>query len=106
VSRDKLARYCQAWSDWTEVTAARNRLGPRKWDITEANEKKFYLWIKIMEQSEKVMMDFEREYGITPAAATRVKFPKTLASPTDKMNDFIKGKPSPIDVSSSAKSLL
>lgn len=98
ISRDKLARYCQAWSDWSEITVT-NASRKRRFVIRndrDYRQKKYEA--KICQDAESVMRDFEKEYGMTPCSAARIRLPNKSDSPAEKMDDFIKGKGKPVDV--------
>lgn len=81
VSRDKLSRYCMAYSDYAEVVAHRNARGKnrhvikykRSEDIVLDDHQQLSYWQRVLEQSNRIMSDFETEYGLTPAAATKVR---------------------------------
>jgi len=86
VSRDKLARYCQAWADYSDVIRQRNmRKGQRhiigykilrgggKKRVVIDDQPQLSFWQRVVEQSHKIMSDFESEYGLTPASATKVR---------------------------------
>lgn len=99
VSHDKLARYCEAWSDWKNVQELRNKQGANKYKVTKSNWREQNLWKALLVDAERVMQDFEREYGMTPASSTRVRRPKgDNESPMDKLNSFVMNKPPVINV--------
>jgi P27 family predicted phage terminase small subunit len=93
VGRDKLGRYCQAAADWEEIMTARNAMGKAKLKITEDNWRQMIYWQNQLKAAEDTMREFEREYGLTPASAAKVRRPGHggggAKSPQDKFKDFL-----------------
>lgn len=93
-TRDKLGRYCQACADYEEVQEARKKLGPRKHVISRGNFAQQQFWMKCLKDYDHIMKDFELEYGLTPAAATKVRHPAKLEDhPSKAVSKFMAAKP-------------
>ena len=88
VGRDKLARYCQAWADYSDVVRTRNRLTGSEKKITVFTKDKFRHWLAVQREAERTMDSFEQEYGLTPAAQMKIKKPNT-ETPADKFTAFL-----------------
>lgn len=92
VGRDKLARYCQACADYEEIMEARKKLGKARIEVTKATHSKFSFWARMLEMHAGEMKDFEREYGLTPASAAKVRRPNPkggLQTPQEKFQDYL-----------------
>lgn len=91
ISRDKLARYCQAYADYAEIIRARNKLGPKRLKITMYNKDEMGYMQRMVDYCNSVMKDFEVEYGLTPASATKVRRPTGAGglTPREDMDKFL-----------------
>jgi P27 family predicted phage terminase small subunit len=91
ISRDKLARYCQAYADYREVMLARKEMGPRKLVVTIKNEATLKQHASILKAANDIMSEFEGEYGLTPASATKIRRPTGAGGPTPRedMDKFL-----------------
>ena len=91
VGRDKLARYCQACADYEEIMEARKALGKNKIKVNQENHQMFSYWARMMEMHAGEMKDFEREYGLTPASAAKVRRPNAGKgqTPQEKFQDYL-----------------
>ena len=93
-TRDKLARYCQACADYEAVQEMRTKMGRyEEHNPTPENSRKLYFWMKALREYDSIMCDFEREYGLTPASAAKVRRPGEVLKPAEKVVDFIDSKP-------------
>lgn len=99
ISRDKLARYCQAWADYSEIMMARKKMGgAKRIAVTENNWRQQLHWTRMIDQCEGIMRDFEREYGLTPASSSRVRRNTkghSGATPLDELQDFLDAETTP-----------
>lgn len=91
ISRDKLARYCQAWAQYSAVIDDENAI-PRKYryrpNMGNILEYKYRQAVKM--DCERVMQDFEKQYGLTPASATQIRRPMgNGANPEDELDEFL-----------------
>lgn len=75
IARDRLARYCTAWADYEEIRLMQNKLGAKRFRITDDNWREQTHWLKVIKESEATMQAFELEYGLTPASAAKVQRP-------------------------------
>jgi len=93
-TRDKLGRYCQACADYEDIQTARKKLGARRHILTKTNYHQQEYWSKRLKDYDHIMKDFEMEYGLTPAAATKVRHPAKLEDhPAKGLKDFLAAKP-------------
>lgn len=102
ISRNKLTRYCQAWQDWMEVQSYKKQLSKmQRLDTKGVYMGRHKHWRALASEAESVMSDFEREYGLTPACAMKIRLPGQKETPRDEFTKFVKAKPvskQPIDV--------
>lgn len=92
VSRDKLIRYCVAWDRWSQaVIAEQNCVKPKRWGGDIDYLSKLDRWHKVMVETERVMQDFEKHYGLTPLAATKIRAPSNVGgkSPEEELDEFL-----------------
>lgn len=93
-TRDKLGRYCQANADYEEIQECRKKMGKRRFVLTKSNSYQQAFWSKTLKECDHILKDFELEYGLTPAAATKVRHPAKLEDhPSKAISKFMAAKP-------------
>lgn len=91
ISRDRLARYCQAWADWVDVVKERNSMTVEKRMRPDALNFRTHIHLnRVRADAEQVMASFEKEYGLTPAAASRVRL--RTETPVSEFDAFMAEK--------------
>lgn len=95
VGRDKLGRYCQACADYEEIQEERRKLGVRKTRYDEDTAGKLTFWMRCLKDHSEEMRDFEREYGLTPASAARIRRPSAIQpmTPREEFLDYLEEIP-------------
>lgn len=91
ISRDKLARYCQAWADYREIMLMRKDMGEGKFKLTLKTMDTLKHQVQLIALCNKIMESFETEYGLTPASATKVRRPPGGGgqTPREKLDGFL-----------------
>ncbi len=91
ISRDKLARYCQAYADYSLIMAGRKRKGKARFKVPITTVHQAQFEQKILSHAEDVMKNFESEYGLTPASATKIRRPTGGGgqTPREKFDKFL-----------------
>jgi P27 family predicted phage terminase small subunit len=102
VSRDKLARYCISWSEYTSViqnmaTVRKSELNGRSKGTLSRDwlkqiqlaEIKYSRWFRTRQAAEKEMDEFEKEYGLTPASATKIRMPPGQGGQKEEFDKFL-----------------
>lgn len=90
VSRDRIARYVQAWETYSQIQREWNKMPLRSKLYPKKGAYDPYYWIKMLEMSIKEINAFESEYGLTPLAGSRLSFPKKGDDATKQLDDFLK----------------
>ena len=90
VSRDRIARYVQAWETYSQIQREWNKMPLRSKLYPKKGAYDPYYWIKMLEMSIKEINSFESEYGLTPLAGSRLRFPKKGDDATKQLDDFLK----------------
>ena len=73
VDRGALAAYCQAWGDLVEARKLVNELGANKLVIGNNGTVYPHPYLKMAADAEKRFVSLAQEFGLTPAARTRVR---------------------------------
>jgi P27 family predicted phage terminase small subunit len=97
VGRDKLGRYCQACADYEEIMLERKKMGrTRRVTVNPGTYTKMAYMARMMKHHVEEMQDFEKEYGLTPSSAARIRKPGAALGPKserEKFEDFLEELP-------------
>lgn len=91
VTRDALARYCQACADYEHIQTKLKAAGPKRFDCDEFNWRKLSHWQRVLSEADGVMRNFEREYALTPSSAAKTRRPtgRERATPGADLDKFL-----------------
>lgn len=89
VSRDRIARYVQAWETYGQIQREWNKMPLRAKLYPKKGAYDPYYWIKLLEMSVKEINAFESEYGLTPLAAGRLQLPRTKDTAAKTLDAFL-----------------
>lgn len=89
VSRDRIARYVQAWETYSQIQREWNKMDVKQKLYPKKGTYDPYYWIKLLDMSIKEINSFESEYGLTPLAGSRLHFPKKGDDATKQLDDFL-----------------
>lgn len=90
VDRAALAGYCQAWARWVQAEEEMRKPTFQMIKETDSGYPVVSPWMGIANQAMKQMLRFLTEFGMTPAARSRVTVIKE--DEADPYEEFLRGK--------------
>jgi P27 family predicted phage terminase small subunit len=88
VDRAALVGYCQAWARVVQAEEEMQKPGFQMIEVTDKGYAHVNPWFQVWTQSMKQVKAFGAEFGLTPAARSRVQTPE--ASEDDKFEEFVR----------------
>jgi len=105
-THEQLVRYCNAWKDYHDIIEEKNKFGRARlvptgdviekkidengktigWETKRGTAAILRHWRAEIAEARAIMQDFEREHGLTPAGATRVR--SGMVQPLPDGDDF------------------
>lgn len=90
IDRAALAGYCQAWARWVQAEEEMSKKDFKMISLTDSGYPVVSPWMGIATQAMKQMLRFLTEFGMTPAARSRVTVNKE--SEADPYEEFLRRK--------------